>query len=291
MVGGKHCSRAFHLWKRVDVQGMADHAVVGSDVAHCAKVPVQFPLRLVNGVSYTQVATELVMRILLIEDDLPLAQAVCSYLCAKHLLVDTASDIVSARTALATTRYAAVLLDLQLGHDNGLTLLPALRVLPNPPALMVLTARDQVSDRILGLDLGADDYLVKPYDPGELLARLRAIERRRGTGENTVIELGGLTIDLGREMVRVDGMPVTLTAKEWAVLRVLATRPDRIHPRETLQDALYGFDRKSDSNTLEVFVNRLRSKLGRGYIQTLRGLGYRLAFASVAHSPMRSLDA
>jgi len=218
------------------------------------------------------------MRILLVEDDLSLAEAVCGYLRAKAFVVDAADSLHAARAALAGARYAAVLLDLHLGDGEGLSLLPTLRALADKPAVIVLTARDQVSDRIRGLDAGADDYLVKPYDPGELLARLRAIERRRGAGSDTpVLHLGTLEIDLNRDMVRRDGAPVTLTAKEWALLRVMASRPERIHTRETLQDALYGFDSETDSNTLEVFISRLRRKLGREHIQTLRGLGYRLA--------------
>ena len=218
------------------------------------------------------------MRILLVEDDVALSEAVCGYLRAKSFVVDPVDGLRSARAALAGARYAAVLLDLHLGDGDGLTLLPLLRSLADRPVVIALTARDQVSDRIRGLDAGADDYLVKPYDPGELLARLRAIERRRGN-DAPVLHLGTLEIDLARDMVRKAGAPVVLTSKEWALLRVMASRPDRIHTRETLQDALYGFDSETDSNTLEVFVSRLRRKLGREYIQTLRGLGYRLAYA------------
>ena len=220
------------------------------------------------------------MRILLVEDDTPLAAAVCGYLRAKSFVVDEAPSLHAARAALAGARYAAVLLDLHLGDGDGLSLMPALRALADRPAVIVLTARDQVSDRIRGLDAGADDYLVKPYDPGELLARLRAIERRRGAGGDTsVVVLGSLEIDLSRDMVRSRGVPVILTSKEWALLRVMASRPDRIHSREILQDALYGFDSETDSNTLEVFISRLRRKLGRDHIQTLRGLGYRLSYS------------
>lgn len=222
------------------------------------------------------------MRILLVEDDLPLADAVCGYLRAKAFVVDAAGSLHAARAALHGARYAAVLLDLHLGDGDGLALLPTLRAMADRPAVIVLTARDQVSDRIRGLDAGADDYLVKPYDPGELLARLRAIERRRGAGgaggDTPVLHLGPLEIDLARDLVRRNGAPVTLTAKEWALLRVMASRPDRIHTRDTLQDALYGFDSETDSNTLEVFISRLRRKLGREHIQTLRGLGYRLSY-------------
>ncbi|MEJ8810123.1 response regulator transcription factor [Variovorax ureilyticus] len=219
------------------------------------------------------------MRILLVEDDAALANALCSYLVAKAFVVDVAPSIAEARAALAAVQYAAVLLDLHLGDGDGLSLLPSVRALRDRPIVIVLTARDQVTDRIRGLDAGADDYLIKPYDPAELLARLRAVERRRSASSSPVLQLGKLEIDLARDLVRKDGIPVTLTQKEWALLRVMATRPDRIHTRENLADALYGFGDEADSNTLEVFISRLRRKLGRSHIQTLRGLGYRLSFS------------
>jgi len=220
------------------------------------------------------------VRILLVEDDVALAGAVCSYLVAKAFVVDLAPSLADARAALATAQYAAVLLDLHLGDGDGLSLLPTVRAQPERPIVIVLTARDQVTDRIRGLDAGADDYIIKPYDPAELLARLRAVERRRSASSAPVLRLGTLEVDLSHDLVRKDGMPVSLTQKEWALLRVMATRPDRIHTRELLQDALYGFDDEADSNTLEVFISRLRRKLGREHIVTLRGLGYRLAASS-----------
>jgi two-component system, OmpR family, response regulator len=218
------------------------------------------------------------LRILLVEDDVDLAAAVCSYLRAKAFIVDVVGRLDQARGALLTARYSAVLLDLHLEDGDGLSLMPAVRALREQPTVIVLTARDQVSDRIRGLDAGADDYLTKPYDPGELLARLRAVQRRSGGSDSTVVQLGSLQVDLAHDLVRRDGVPVVLTQKEWALLRVMATRPERIHTRDALQDALYGFHDEADSNTLEVFVSRLRRKLGREHIQTLRGLGYRLAF-------------
>lgn len=220
------------------------------------------------------------MRILLAEDDAALADAVCSYLRAKAYVVDVASGLAQASAALHAAEYAAVLLDLHLSDGDGLALLPQVRALKHRPIVIVLTARDQVSDRIRGLDAGADDYLVKPYDPGELLARLRAVERRRSAAQVPLLQLGDLQIDLARELVRRSNVPIALTQKEWALLRVLATRPDRLHTRESLQDALYGFDDEAESNTLEVFISRLRRKLGREHIETLRGLGYRLAHPS-----------
>ena len=219
------------------------------------------------------------MRVLLVEDDVTLSEAVCGYLRAKAFVVDACASLAEASAALHSAQYAAVLLDLHLGDGDGLSLLPQIRAIKERPIVIVLTARDQVTDRIRGLDAGADDYLIKPYDPGELLARLRAVERRRSAASAPIIELGDLQIDLSHELVRRNGMPVALTQKEWSLLRVMATRPDRIHTRENLQDALYGFDDEADSNTLEVFVSRLRRKLGRNHIQTLRGLGYRLVNA------------
>jgi two-component system OmpR family response regulator len=219
------------------------------------------------------------LRILLVEDDATLSDAVCSYLRAKAFVVDAAPSLAQARALLGSAQYAAVLLDLHLGDGDGLALLPLLRGLHERPIVIVLTARDQVTDRIRGLDAGADDYLIKPYDPAELLARLRAVERRRSTSQSAVVRLGALEIDLSNDLARKSGVPVQLTQKEWALLRVMATRPERIHTREALQDALYGFDDEADSNTLEVFISRLRRKLGHAHIQTLRGLGYRLAHA------------
>ena len=216
------------------------------------------------------------MRVLLVEDDAALSDAVCGYLRAKAFVVDAAPSLAQASAALHGARYAAVLLDLHLPDGDGLALLPQVRALKERPIVIVLTARDQISDRIHGLDAGADDYLVKPYDPGELLARLRAVERRRSAAHAPVLALGDLQIDLAREQVRRAGIPIALTQKEWALLRVLATRPGHIHTRESLQDALYGWDDDAGSNTLEVFISRLRRKLGRERIETLRGLGYRL---------------
>ncbi len=216
------------------------------------------------------------MRILLIEDDAPLAQALVDFLNARGFVCECAGSLAEARALLPVAHWAAVLLDWQLPDGEGLSLLPTLRrTLPDSPVMM-LTARDQITDRIRGLDAGADDYLVKPFDPEELLARLRAVERRRSGVGSAVLELPGMVIDLGRTRVTVQGQPVELTAKEWALLRVLALRPDRIHTRESLQDALYGLDADTSSNTLEVFISTLRRKIGRDHIQTLRGLGYKL---------------
>ena len=216
------------------------------------------------------------MRILLVEDDWSLAEAGCAFLRARSFVVDAAASLHEARALLVAAHFEAVLLDLHLPDGDGLQLIPQLRALDDPPVVIVLTARDQISDRIRGLDAGADDYLVKPYDPDELLARLRAVNRRRSDSQSALLALGDLQINLTRETVIRAGLPIVLTPKEWALLRVMAARPQRVHPREILQDALYGLDASADSNTLEVFISRLRRKLGRDAIETVRGLGYRL---------------
>lgn len=216
------------------------------------------------------------MRVLLVEDDMALADAVTVHLRGKGFAVDHVASIAEASAALPVAAWDVVLLDLHLPDGDGLTLIPAVRRRSADTLIVILTARDQVSDRIRGLDAGADDYLVKPFDPDELLARLRAVQRRRGGGESSVVQVGVLQIDLGRLAISRDGVSVVLTAKEWALIRVLASRLDRIHSREALLESLYDFNDEIGSNTLDVFIYNLRRKLGADCIQTVRGLGYRL---------------
>lgn len=216
------------------------------------------------------------MRLLLVEDDAMIGASVQRGLKQDGYTVDWVRDGASAETALISDVYEMLLLDLGLPGKSGLELLAGLRRRGVALPVLVITARDSVADRVKGLDAGADDYLVKPYDPDELLARLRAVERRRSGAGSAVLQLPGLSIDLARTVVTLEGQAVELTAKEWALLRVMAARPDRIHSRESLQDALYGLEADASSNTLEVFISNLRRKIGRDRIQTLRGLGYKL---------------
>lgn len=217
------------------------------------------------------------MRILLIEDDQALAKAMMTFLKTKGFTLELVSSLQEAQTRLSTAEWGAVLLDLHLPDGDGLSLLPVVRQQSMDASVIILTARDQTSDRIKGLDAGADDYLVKPFDPEELLARLRAIERRKSGAASAVLNLGDLSIDMARNIVSVKGVQVDLTAKEWALLRMMAARPDRVHSKESLSGALYRFSDDVESNTLEVFISHLRRKLGKDCIQTLRGLGYRLS--------------
>lgn len=213
------------------------------------------------------------MRILLIEDDPGLGAAVRRYLERETHVVDLVTRCAEAR-ACVTTSYAVVVLDLGLPDGDGLTLLPSLVAGDEPPSVLILTARDRLSDRVRGLDAGADDYLVKPFDLAELAARVRALARRRGGRHAPVIELGGLTIDTVAREVRISGTAVDLTAHEYALITTFAERPRQVLTREQLESALYSLDGGADSNVVEVYVSRLRRKLGRDAIRTIRGFGY-----------------
>lgn len=215
------------------------------------------------------------MRILLIEDNHALAVATAKYLEHQGYAVDIAPTLAQAQLSIPLLEWDAILLDLHLPDGDGLTVLPLIRRRTPDTTVIILTAKDQISDRIQGLDAGADDYVVKPFDPAELLARLRAVERRKTGQSCATIEFGNISIDFTKHSLRIDDCPVDLTAKEWALLRVLATRPDRIHAKDTLANTLYGFGEEVGSNTVEVYISHLRRKLGRNSIQTYRGLGYR----------------
>lgn len=217
------------------------------------------------------------MRILFIEDDVAIANDMVTFLTGKGFTVAHALNMQTAKELLPTTNWGAVLLDWSLPDGEGIDLLPIIRKQADQASIIMITSKGQIADRIKGLDAGADDYMVKPCDPNELLARLRAIERRRSGAASAILDCGALQIDLGRNTVTANGVPANLTGKEWAILRVLASRPDRLHSKEVLTSAIYTFDDDIGSNTLEVFISHLRRKLGRDTIQTYRGQGYRLS--------------
>jgi two-component system, OmpR family, response regulator len=217
------------------------------------------------------------MRILLIENELAAANDMVTFLTGKGYTVAHAPNTQTAKELLPTTNWGAVLLDWLLPDGEGIDLLPMIRKQADQASIIMISSKGLIADRIKGLDAGADDYMVKPCDPNELLARLRAIERRRSGAASAILECGTLRIDLGRNTVTANGVPANLTGKEWAILRVLASRPDRLHSKEVLTSAIYTFDDDIGSNTLEVFISHLRRKLGRDTIQTYRGQGYRLS--------------
>ena len=215
------------------------------------------------------------MRILLIEDDPQLSEALASFLRAKGFVVDTAGTLAQARAALPAAHWGAVLLDLHLPDGDGLSLLPALRRHSPGTPVIVLTARDQVSDRIRGLEAGADDYLVKPFDLDEMLARMSAIQRRSTPSPHLKVQ--DCEFDLANLRAWRRGSGVDLTAMEWTVLRVLSGHIGRIYSRTDIESTLVSEGLLAgESNTLEVIISRLRKKLGATLITTHRGLGYRL---------------
>ncbi|MCS3508519.1 response regulator [Achromobacter sp. AGC78] len=214
------------------------------------------------------------MRILLVEDDLMIGESVLDCLRAEHYAVDWVRDGNAAELALRTDTYDLILLDLGLPKRDGLALLRDLRTRKDRTPVLIATARDAVSDRIAGLDAGADDYIVKPYDVDELLARMRALIRRSAGRAEPVFEHDGITIDPQAHAAMVDGTPVALTAREWAVLEPLISRPGMIFSRAQLEEKLYSWKDSVSSNAVEVYIHGLRKKLGPDLIQNVRGVGY-----------------
>ncbi|CDX60316.1 DNA-binding response regulator in two-component regulatory system with QseC [Mesorhizobium plurifarium] len=219
------------------------------------------------------------MRILLIEDDSVLGAAVRDQIVGDGHSVDWVTRIDAARDAMAGAAYDLILLDLMLPDGRGIVFLRALRAAGDVTPIIILTALDQVSDRIEGLTAGADDYIVKPFDLDELSARIGSVARRYSGNPNPIIRLRSLDIDIARRSVRRDGKTVQLTAREWALLEAFLTRPGQLLSKAQLEERLYDFDAEVESNTIEVHVSRLRKKLGTDLIETERGLGYRLARA------------
>lgn len=217
------------------------------------------------------------MRLLLIEDAEDLARSVSRFLRGQGHAVDHVGDAAGAEAALAVGEYACVLLDLGLPDGSGLQLLRALRARRDRTPVIITTALDQISDRIAGLDAGADDYVVKPFDLQELAARIRA-HARRGQGlPETQTRLGDLDIDRAGARVWRAGEEIRLTSREWAVLDALLGARGRILGKSALEEALYAFDAQIEGNAVEVYVSRLRQKIGAGLIETRRGLGYILS--------------
>ncbi len=219
------------------------------------------------------------MRTLLVEDDAVLGAAVRDQLSSDGHSVDWVTRLDAARDAMAGAAHDLVLLDLMLPDGRGIVFLKSLRVAGNVTPVIILTALDQVSDRIEGLKAGADDYLIKPFDLDELSARIGSVARRYSGNPNPIIRIGPLEIDIARRSIRREGKAVQLTAREWALLDAFLTRPGQLLSKSQLEEKLYDFDSEVESNTIEVHISRLRKKLGPDLIETERGLGYRLARA------------
>ena len=214
------------------------------------------------------------MRLLLVEDDTMIGEAVLDQLPAEHYAVDWVRDGEMALTALQSQTYDLVLLDLGLPRVDGLEVLRSLRGRKLRVPVLIATARDSVQQRVQGLDAGADDYILKPYDLDELLARIRALLRRAAGRAEPVYEHKGVTICPATREVSVNGAPVVLSAREWAVLEPLLARPGMVLSRPQLEEKLYGWKDDISSNAVEVYIHGVRKKLGAELIQNVRGVGY-----------------
>lgn len=219
------------------------------------------------------------MRILLAEDDVELGDAIASHLKRRGHAVDWLRDGVAADTALRAQRFDLVILDLGLPRMVGRAVLEKLRDRRDATPVLIVTAQDALADRVAGLDAGADDYLTKPFDLGELQARLRALIRRAGGAAAPVLEHEGVTLDPAARRVTRDGQPVTLSAREYALLQDLMTHRNQLRTRSQLEDSLYAWGEEIESNTVEVYIHHLRKKLGTEFIRTVRGFGYRIGDA------------
>ena len=217
------------------------------------------------------------MRLLLVEDDAMIGAAAREGLRQEGHAVDWVRDGAQAEAAAATDVYDLVLLDLGLPRRDGLSVLRTLRQKGHDVPVLVITARDAVSDRVAGLDAGADDYLVKPFDLDELAARVRAVLRRRAGRGSAVLRVGELEIDTAARHVRWKGREVALSAREYALLEALADRPGAFLSRSQLEERLYGWEEEVASNAVEVHIHALRRKLDPALIRNVRGLGYSLA--------------
>jgi len=214
------------------------------------------------------------MRLLLVEDTEELARSVLRYLRAEGHAVDHATDAATAEEAMALAEYACVILDLGLPDRSGMEVLRARRRAGDRTPVLIATARDQISDRIAGLDAGADDYVVKPFDLRELSARIRA-HARRGQGlPETRVAVAGLEVDRAAARIWRDGADIRLTSREWAIFDALLGARGRVLSKPVLEEVLGSFDTAIEGNAVEVYVSRLRGKLGPSVIETRRGLGY-----------------
>jgi two-component system response regulator QseB len=217
------------------------------------------------------------MRLLLVEDDAMIGEAVRTGLRQDGFTVDWVRDAEAGDTALKAETYALLLLDLGLPRKSGLDWLRELRRRGNRTPVLILTARDAVADRVAGLDSGADDYLVKPFDLDELSARVRALMRRHAGRAEPLLRHAELTLDPATREARFKGEPINLSAREFFLLAALVERPGAILSRAQLEQRLYGWGEEVESNAVEVHIHHLRKKLGADFIRNVRGLGYTLS--------------
>jgi two-component system response regulator QseB len=218
--------------------------------------------------------------LLLVEDDPMIGEAIRAGLKREGFVVDWVHDAESASRVLGSEPFELLLLDLGLPGSNGLKLLKSLRARGEALPVLIITARDAVSDRVAGLDAGGDDYLVKPFDLDELAARVRALLRRKSGRSSTVLEHLGVVLDHATHRVTRQGKEVALSPREFALLQLLLEHPGRILSRAQLEERLYGWGEEVESNAVEVHIHGLRRKLGAQFISNVRGVGYRVSPAS-----------
>lgn len=216
------------------------------------------------------------MRILLVEDDDMLGEAVRDGLRQESYVVDWVKDGGAALAALSTAAFSALVLDLGLPKTDGLSVLRWLRQSGQTTPVVIVTARDRVTDRIAGLDAGADDYLIKPFDIDELTARLRAITRRVMGCAESMLTVGDVMLDLHQRVVTYQGEPAALTAREYAIAELLMRKSGCLVTRAEIEEELYGFEDDIASNAIEVHIHNLRRKLGPHFITNVKGRGYRV---------------
>jgi len=214
------------------------------------------------------------MRLLLIEDDTLLGDGIQAGLTQANYAVDWVTDGCAGEHALKVETYEALILDLTLPKKDGLKILKDLRARGDTLPVLILTARDTVNDKVIGLDSGADDYLVKPFDLDELSARLRALLRRHSGRATPYIEHGNLRLDPAAHTLTQEGQPVMLSQREFVILQTLLENAGKIISRSRLEESLYGWNEEIESNAVEVHIHHLRKKLGKELIRTVRGIGY-----------------
>ncbi len=219
------------------------------------------------------------MKLLLVEDDPMIGESVAEALHGENYAVDWIRDGRSAELAVTSAEYDLILLDLGLPKMSGLDFLRHYRGQSGDAPVLIMTARDSTPARVEGLDAGADDYLIKPFDLDELMARIRALLRRRAGRTQPIISHGPLTLNLATHEVTLANTPVHLSAREFSVLRALLDSPGSVLSKNQLEEKLYGWNEEIESNTIDVYIHHLRKKLGANFIKNVRGVGYKVTSA------------
>ncbi len=216
------------------------------------------------------------MKILLVEDDTMIGESISHALKGIGYGVDWVQDGITAEESINLQQYTMILLDLGLPKQSGIELLGKLRKKENHIPVLIISARDKLSDKIYGLDSGADDYLIKPFELSELEARIRAILRRQGGKANPIIKYGKLELNPATKEIKFNNKKAQLSAREFSLMSILIEHPGKIFSRPELEEKIYGWNEEVESNSIEVHIHALRKKLGSGIIQNIRGLGYKV---------------